>query len=604
MARVIATVSGTALRPGVSRNGRYYSAEMIERAVARAQDRVGSGDMRFTDLEPLTQRTHHGSEDDSTRIVGRVTSLRVAEDGSARFTADLADTPHGRTISTLIDPEGGPPFLKGVSIRGAWLGNVRKEMVGGDLVETADDLELSGLDYTSNPGVIGAVIDSVTRPGATRESVLSRTPIFESVQEAHVTITEAGPGDHMAPGCDGNCCDACGVNTTTESSPDGTVAEKGAPALKSGKAAAPQTKAQKYADPGYQDDKSPRYALDTMKQAKAAWSYINMPKNAADYTAAQLKRVKARIIKALRGFGVKVDAKESWVITPAVTVAESVTEAMGDIWPDVPGSFAVEICNGMVDIRVSSYRVDPADLEVVARAAMEGACQALAALDPDMDGDIDTPGSDDEATESADQPDTAVDETEPETPPQTPAPDAGAVSTTEQEPDVSEPTTPAAETPAATPATPSDNAPAPAGVTLTDEQFQQLLSRLTPPAPPAQQLVGAGAPAESAPAPATVTETAQTPPAATPAPVTETAEQRDQRIAEAAVRAFVATQAEAGNVGRKGLTVNTAAGVRESADGSVLPDGVPDKPFHELNPQAWRKVRNQVGAEVAGIELP
>jgi hypothetical protein len=61
------------------------------------------------------------------------------------------------------------------------------------MVETADDLELDGLDYTRKPGVEGAGIESVDPvPAQPRESDGSdRVPITESAPEATVTISEA-----------------------------------------------------------------------------------------------------------------------------------------------------------------------------------------------------------------------------------------------------------------------------------------------------------------------------------------------------------------------------------------------------------------------------
>lgn len=53
-----------------------------------------------------------------------------------------------------------------------------------------------------------------------------------------------------------------------------------------------------YADPGYQDDKKKRYPLDTEKHIRAAWNYIHKPKNAAKYTAEQVKSIKAKIVAA------------------------------------------------------------------------------------------------------------------------------------------------------------------------------------------------------------------------------------------------------------------------------------------------------------------
>jgi hypothetical protein len=53
-----------------------------------------------------------------------------------------------------------------------------------------------------------------------------------------------------------------------------------------------------YADPGYQSDGKRRYPIETERHIRAAWSYINEPKNAALYTGDQLKRIKDKIIAA------------------------------------------------------------------------------------------------------------------------------------------------------------------------------------------------------------------------------------------------------------------------------------------------------------------
>lgn len=62
----------------------------------------------------------------------------------------------------------------------------------------------------------------------------------------------------------------------------------------------------KYADPGYQDDGKNRYPLDTAEHVKAAWSYINMPKNAEKYSSGDLAKVKAAIKAAAPKFGIDI----------------------------------------------------------------------------------------------------------------------------------------------------------------------------------------------------------------------------------------------------------------------------------------------------------
>ena len=173
-----------------------------------------------------------------------------------------------------------------------------------------------------------------------------------------------------------------------------------------------------YADPGYQADKVARYPVDTKAHAKSAWSYINMPKNAKLYTSAQLKRIKGRIMAALRKFGVSVSAKEAagWSFDPAREMTETeiaglfgvqegapveaaIAECMG-MNPQTAGSWAISASNGPVDLRLCSYGMDPSDLDVILRAAADAACTALAKLDPDMDGDIDVPGAPDADTDN------------------------------------------------------------------------------------------------------------------------------------------------------------------------------------------------------------
>lgn len=55
-----------------------------------------------------------------------------------------------------------------------------------------------------------------------------------------------------------------------------------------------------YADPGYQADGTKRYPIDTERHIRAAWNFINRPKNARRYTPAQLDQIKVRIIAAWR----------------------------------------------------------------------------------------------------------------------------------------------------------------------------------------------------------------------------------------------------------------------------------------------------------------
>jgi phage head maturation protease len=63
-----------------------------------------------------------------------------------------------------------------------------------------------------------------------------------------------------------------------------------------------------YGDVTYADPKNGKYPIDTEAHAKAAWSYINVAKNAAQYpmNGVTLSEVKDRIMAACRKFGIDV----------------------------------------------------------------------------------------------------------------------------------------------------------------------------------------------------------------------------------------------------------------------------------------------------------
>lgn len=402
MARTIATIGGTALAPGISRNRRLYTREHIAGAVAAAQERITKGD------QPMVMLTHHDAGDDSTRIAASLTSVSLTEDGRVRWAAAIPDTAAGRDIASLADTsDGQPAFLEGVSIRGRWAGRVRKIIApDGQAAETGDGLVLDGLDFTHKPGVPEARIDAFAWAEGGASETTQTVGITESVQEARVTaIDEQGPaGQDTSPG--GPPGDVREVFAALMPGPPhilenglcrtcGEIGEAGTPAVSkrdSGLSGSGRT----WADPGYQSDKKQRYDLSTKDKAKAAWSYVNQKDNAAKYTPAQLKRIKGRIKAALKKFGVTV-AAEGWVIEPALQVTEAIAEYYGD--PDKCGSYSISASNGPTNISVSGYNLDPADLAVILQAACKGACAAMAELDPDMDGDIDVPGADSEDTD-------------------------------------------------------------------------------------------------------------------------------------------------------------------------------------------------------------
>ncbi|MGH8321608.1 MAG: DUF6582 domain-containing protein [Gammaproteobacteria bacterium] len=62
----------------------------------------------------------------------------------------------------------------------------------------------------------------------------------------------------------------------------------------------------KYGDVKFADEKNKKYPIDTAAHIRAAWNYIHKPKNAAEYDAADVAKIKAKIVAAWKD---KIDSK-------------------------------------------------------------------------------------------------------------------------------------------------------------------------------------------------------------------------------------------------------------------------------------------------------
>jgi hypothetical protein len=279
----VASVKGTFLKPGISKNNRLYTPELIASAVTRMQEAIDSPDGL-----PITMATSHGAadKDDARSTVGRIVSVAVRPDGSAAFEADIADTTAGRDVASLVTPEN--PYVKGVSIRGRWLGDMMTDPSTNAV--TAEGLEIRGIDFTSRPGVNDAQIESAQLYEAASD--LDESFIFESADEVEFFEDEIADRDtDVSEGDDGES--------------DLLEAARAFVELAEAKDTKPYGDVP-YADNGYQSDGVKRYPIDTKAHVKSAWSYVNVESNATKYTPAQLKRVKSRIKSAAKKFGINI----------------------------------------------------------------------------------------------------------------------------------------------------------------------------------------------------------------------------------------------------------------------------------------------------------
>jgi hypothetical protein len=226
---------------------------------------------------------------------------------------------------------------------------------------------------------------------------------------------------------------------------------------------------------------------------------------------------------------------------------------------------------------------------------MEGACQALAVIDPDMDGDADPIGGESAARS---RPAEAAPDSAGLTEADVPAPQgADHAHSEEEEPAVSEPTNPAVATPPAAPAQPDPPAatasPAPGSVTLTNDQFEAMLARIAGTTPAKAELVGAGAPAESAPAPAAVAEVAPAVPAVVESDEARNARLIQEGIAKARVDLIQDLAAQGYLPGRRGYVAGTVTESAPAPAGTYPKDwpteGGEPKPAHKLTEAEWDK---------------
>lgn len=70
-----------------------------------------------------------------------------------------------------------------------------------------------------------------------------------------------------------------------------------------------------YGDVRYADPKNGKYPIDTEAHVRAAWSYINMPKNQKGYSSEELSAIKGRIKAAAEKFGIEIEDSEDRSVT-------------------------------------------------------------------------------------------------------------------------------------------------------------------------------------------------------------------------------------------------------------------------------------------------
>ncbi len=349
-ATVAAVIDGTFLRPGVSKNNRLYTKEAIGKAVARMHEEINSP----LGL-PINMATSHAAAyaDDALSTIAKVTKVWQEEDGSAKFMADILNTTNGKDIAVAAVGGG----IKGISIRGGWMSKPYEDESTG--ATTADDMFVKGIDFTGSPGVEGAQIENAVFLESFDPSNPTALTFSESIEDAHVVefFTEETPDS---------------VESLVREAVEDVLA-----LLEDGKAPYGNVT---YADPGYKADKKKRYPIDTAGHVRAAWSYINMPKNHTGYTSSQVASIKAKIKRAAKKFG--------------INISEEYKNLVQDFHDVIEAYATMTIDNGAGTVSASGYTDDGGKLAAVATRVAATTIGALNSLDPDADGDIDLANGD------------------------------------------------------------------------------------------------------------------------------------------------------------------------------------------------------------------
>jgi hypothetical protein len=413
-----ATIRGIFLKPGLSKNRRLYTRGNIAKAVERMRSQIENGEGM-----PLNMATSHGAafKDDAMSTVARVTDVWLNKDGSAGFEADVANTANGRDLASLAVGK----FIKGVSIRGEWRGEPRAVTHSdGEEATTAEDLAIHGIDFTNSPGVEGAEIqyaalaESYTKGNSLAifesiepveivsrdETIVAKETaslildaISNVVEDARLEIEEAVDYANIidrnetevpanmelykdvlvsaaAKFKDIHSPESTKWTRSEYAKRGGTFRHRTLVGLESTEAAKSPYGNVAYADPGYQKDKVKRYPINGAGHVRAAWSYINQPKNAKLYTAAQLARIKSRIKSAAKKFGVNIVSEHAQLVSDFQEILEAYA--------------SIALVNDDDSISITGYATDPHQLKVVANRIAFGAIAAMHAIDPDDDGDI------------------------------------------------------------------------------------------------------------------------------------------------------------------------------------------------------------------------
>lgn len=93
-----------------------------------------------------------------------------------------------------------------------------------------------------------------------------------------------------------------------------------------------------YGNVSYADTMNHKYPIDTKEHVKAAWSYINMPKNAKEYDSEKLSLIKGKIKSAAVKFGIEI-ADDKDKTTKTMSANTPLPRVMPDAYQAIPQQY-------------------------------------------------------------------------------------------------------------------------------------------------------------------------------------------------------------------------------------------------------------------------
>jgi hypothetical protein len=123
---------------------------------------------------------------------------------------------------------------------------------------------------------------------------------LDDMDTNHACLTFPGKAYYPDAGCLQAVHKAVSEGDTATLKAKGLTDEEAAEVVKTAKRedVKPSEGENKYGDVEFADAKNKKYPIDTVEHIRAAWNYINKAKNAAKYSAEDVKAIKAKIISA------------------------------------------------------------------------------------------------------------------------------------------------------------------------------------------------------------------------------------------------------------------------------------------------------------------